>query len=133
MRCLDTTFLIDLLKGRREAVKKSMELDNDLEVFTTEINIFEVLYGIFRDKAINSEKELENAKKLFDRLRILPLRGEATVRSAGIAGELTRKGLTIDPHDCISAGISLANGVTVIVTRNKDHFSRIKGLGVETY
>ncbi|MBU0628111.1 MAG: PIN domain-containing protein [Nanoarchaeota archaeon] len=133
MKCLDTTFLIDLLNGRKEAIKKSENLDNELELFTTEINVFEILYGIFRDKTIDDEKELQSAKKLFDKLRILPLKGEATIKSARIAGELTQKGVTIDSHDCITAGVSLANGVSIMVTKNKDHFSRIRGLGIETY
>lgn len=133
MKCLDSTFLIDLLKGNMGAVKKSKELDNELESFTTEINVFEILYGIFRNKAIDNEKEFQNAKKLFDRLNILPLKGKATIKSARIAGELTLRGLTIDPHDCITSGICLTNGVSTIVTKNKAHFSRIKGLNVEIY
>jgi len=133
MKCIDTTFLIDLLNGYEDAVKKSRELDNELEIFTTEINVFEILYGIFRDKSINAEKEFENAKKLFDKLRIMPLKGEATIKSAIIAGNLTKKGLTIDPNDCITAGICLTNGISTVVTRNKSHYSRIKGLNVETY
>lgn len=133
MRCLDTTFIIDLLRGNAEAVDKAGELDKEAELFTTEINVFEVLYGIFRDKNINKEKELQSARKLFGRLTLLPLKGEATIKSAKIAGELAQKGLTIDPHDCITAGISLSNGVSTVVTKNKAHYQRINELDVETY
>ena len=125
--------MIDLLKGDEEAVKKSEELDKETELFTTEINVFEILYGIFRDKSINRERELQSASKLFHKLNILPLKGEATIKSAEIAGGLTQKGLTIDPHDCITAGISLANGISTVVTRNKGHYQRINGMNVETY
>jgi predicted nucleic acid-binding protein len=59
--------------------------------------------------------------------------GESTLRSAKIVGELKRKGSPIDVLDALVAGISLAHGRDVVVTRNKRHFENVKGLKVETY
>lgn len=134
MVILDTTYLIDFIKNHPDAVKKAQELDGLPEIFTTEINVFEVLFGIYRLKdRERASKELDKAKMLFDRLSILPLEGAATFKAANIASELEKQGKPIEITDSITAGIALANGVTTIVTRNKEHFSRIKGIRVEGY
>lgn len=133
MKCLDTTFIIDFLKGKKEAVAKASKLDKEGELFTTDINSFEVLYGIFKNKNINQEKELRDAQNLLERLTVLPLQSKSTLRSAQIAGELTLQGLDINPPDCITAGICLANDINVIITRDKLHFSRIKGIKTDVY
>ena len=46
---------------------------------------------------------------------------------------LKSKGETIEDFDCAIAAILLSNGVNKIITRNKKHFERIKGLTVLKY
>jgi len=125
--------MIDFLKGKKEAVAKASQLDKEGELFTTEINLFELFYGIFKNSKINKEKELQDVQNLVERLTVLPLKGKSTFKSAQIAGELTEKGLEINPPDCITAGICLANNINVIITRDNLHFSRIKGIKPEAY
>ena len=64
---------------------------------------------------------------------MLPLDDLGIVRAAEISGTLMRKGETIDDCDCLIAGIALSKGVKTIITRNKKHFNKIKGIKVETY
>jgi len=39
----------------------------------------------------------------------------------------------IEIPDTITAGIILSKGINTIITKNKDHFERIDGIGVEGY
>lgn len=129
MKAVDTTFIIDLLRNTREAVMKSIELDNETIVFTTEANVYEVVSGIQQNK----EKALHDIEVLLSRLTVLPLDHKAAIKSGQISGTLLRSGKMIDDIDCLTAGIILTNGCNTIVTRNKKHFERIAELKVETY
>ena len=62
MKCLDTTFLIDFLKNDRRAINKALEI-KDQSLFTTSVNVFEVLLGIYRKKTA-TESEFEQFKKI---------------------------------------------------------------------
>ena len=133
MKCIDTTFIIDLLHGNRNALKKAIELEEEDNVLTTEICVFEIYYGIFRKKGININNHIKKVNKLLDKLEVLPLDRKSSIKAAEIAGELAKNGLEIGSHDCMIAGITLANGCNTIVTENIEHFERIKDITVETY
>ena len=107
MILLDTTFLIDLLKKRSNAVNKT--------------------------KDINHEEKLVEANILLEKLEILSLDKNSAILSAKIGGDLTLKGQIVGDMDNMIAGIALSNGISTIVSRDKGHFSRIKGIKVETY
>lgn len=131
--CVDTTFIIDLLKNKKEAIDKYQELRNNFFV-TTQINVYEIKSGIHRrlqEHAI--KKELAEVNKLLFNLLILRLNEESIDKASGINGELTKAGKIIEDLDILIAGICLANGCNKIITKNKNHFERIKGLSVETY
>lgn len=132
MRLLDTTFLIDLLRNKEGAVLKAKELGYE-NLFTTEINVFEIALGVYYKKEIDHRKYLEQALNLLSRLTVLPLNRTSSIMSGKIAAELMRSGLEIESNDVLIAGIALSNGISKIVTRNKEHFNRIKGITVETY
>jgi len=132
MKCIDTTFLIDLLRGDSSAVKKAKELD-ETGAITTEVNVFELVFGIYRAKKLNHKKRLEEAEKLFSRLVIFPLDHKAAVRAGEILGRLCSEGREIDIPDGMTAAISLENGCNVVVTRNAEHFGRIPQIRVESY
>lgn len=129
---LDTTFLIDLLRKERGAVNLSQQLDNENVLYTTEINVFEVVLGIFSNKQINQKKDLIKARELFAVLSILPLDHKAALEAGRIAGTLIAAGKQIDDNDCIAAAIAKTNGIQTIVTRNEKHFA-LTGLQVKTY
>ena len=133
MILLDTTFLIDTLKGKEYSRKKMNEL-NDL-LFTTRINIFEVLVGLFSIKKSESiiREHFNSASNLFSQLNILELDEKSMIKSAEIAGNLNKLGRPIGSTDCLIAGIALSNGIKTIITRNIKHFENIEELNIETY
>ncbi len=133
MRAVDTTYLIDLLRGDSSAVKKAKELDEEGGAATTAINLFEITYGVYRSKNIDHNRRLSDVNRLFSRLDIFPLDARAATEAGKTLGALSREGKTIDVLDGMIAAIAVTNGCDTIITRNVDHFKRIPNLEVETY
>ncbi|MFH1916207.1 MAG: type II toxin-antitoxin system VapC family toxin [Nanoarchaeota archaeon] len=131
MKCLDTTFLIDLLHNEQGATKKVLAIKNE-ELTTTSINLFEVCVGIFRRKE-NPEKAFEEFRQLIGALEILPVDVDSAVLAGMTSGNLLRQGKEISGMDCLIAGAMLAKNCKTIVTRDTEHFQRMKGIRVETY
>lgn len=127
MKLLDTTFLIDLVNG----VKETERYLQEQLLFTTQINMFEFIRGLYLRKI--SKNKYWEIMELFDLIRVFPLDDAGIIKSAEISATLYHKGTPIDDGDCLTAGIALSRGVTTIVTRNTNHFKRIKGLVVESY
>ena len=133
MILLDTSFLIDLLRQRKNAVDKAVELVNRDKLATTYINIYELLIGIYSKKDANYEEMLKTIENLTEKIDLLTLEKASTIKSAKIGGELILKGQIIGDTDNMIAGIALSSGINIVVTRDKEHFERIKGIKVESY
>ncbi len=131
MKCLDSTFLVDFLRNDKSAIEKAEEIKNDTLV-TTSINIFEVLLGIYRKKQ-PARNELENFKKLLSNLDILYFDTPSSFLASKITSDLMSQGKEIDALDCLTAGAMTSKNCNTIITRNKEHFQRIKGIKVEGY
>jgi len=129
--CLDTDFIVALLRNHPEAVKKAEEYDSvKAEISTTSMNAFEIYLGAFRSRM--AEKNVKQADDLLNAIKILELDLESSRKASEILSRLIRKGEPIDLRDAIIAGIALTNGCTLI-TRNTEHFKRITGLSIETW
>lgn len=135
MILLDTTVLIDLTKNNKTVLQKLRELENEHTFYTTQVNVYEVLYGIYAAKFDSGtyDKRLNTYMDLFSSIKILDMTLQGTSEAARIGGTLCKEGRMIEDTDCLTAGIALAHGVTRILTRNAEHFSRIKGLTIITY
>lgn len=128
MKAVDSTFLIDIMNGREEVNKV---LDENALLLTTQINIFEVIRGLFR-RNVSPEKFLI-ATEMLEQIRVLSLDDNGIIKAAEISAKLIKKGCEISDADCLIAGICLSKGITTIITRNTKHFERIAGLNVESY
>ena len=132
MILLDTTFLIDTLRERKNIREKIEKLKGEI-LATTEVNVFETLVGIYSSKKTTMQKDMEAAYELFNRLNILPLERKGSHQAAQILGKLICEGRRIGELDCLTAGISLSHGITQIVTGNKSHFERVPGIKIIPY
>jgi predicted nucleic acid-binding protein len=128
MKLLDTTFLIDMLRGKKETLKIANSSDI---LLTTQLNLYEVARGLFLRNL--SQSKFIGAMSLFENIRVLPLDDNGLLKSAEISADLIKKGIEICDCDCLTAGIALSKGVSTIVTNNSKHFARIKGIAVEEY
>jgi len=128
---LDTTFLIDVMRGDSAAAEKIKYLiEKGVPLAVTTINIFELFSGV----AQCSKPALERARisHILNNQTIWPLDKASAERGGRVHGELARQGTEIDPEDAMIAGIALEHNEAVL-TRNVKDFSRISGLHVETY
>ena len=129
--CLDTDYLVALLRDNPDAVRKALEIDTSgSEVVTTSMNAFEVYVGAFRSRERN--RNTVQADNLLSSLKVLNLDMESLRKSGEVLSDLLDIGLRMDMRDAIIAGIALVYGCTLI-TRNTTHFKRVTGLSVEPW
>ncbi|NJD53134.1 MAG: type II toxin-antitoxin system VapC family toxin [Candidatus Methanoperedens sp.] len=131
MTCLDTDFIIDLLRRKPAAERKLEELTADGDKLnTTPLNASELYKG-----AYNSSRPIEEAKKvrhLLDTLDILEFSIAASETFGKLSIELQRKGNDIGDFDLLIASIALTHGEPLL-TKNAKHFSKVPGLAIESY
>jgi len=130
MKCLDTDLLVAILRGKEEAKRIVAELDEGAKGATTSVNAFELFFGA--NKSGRKDENIKQASKLLERLIIFSLDLASSQKAAEISAKLVAKGETIDFRDAMIAAIAVENGLT-LVTRNKSHFKRVKGLQIEEW
>ncbi|MFW5964194.1 MAG: PIN domain-containing protein [Natronomonas sp.] len=127
---LDSTFLIDVLRGSGDVTDTIEELDAHGTPFVSAVTVMELWEGIHLADADESERAAVGA--LLTEITELPFDRECAMRAGKIDAELVATGEPIDETDVMIAATALVNERPVI-TRNVDHFRRIEGLEVETY
>ncbi len=111
---LDTTVLIDYLRGRAVVDRMTMLRRRGDVALTTAINVEEVVRGLRPD-------EEAAAGILFDGLGIVPL-GRSEGRQAGEwRRTFARRGVTLSQADCLIAAAAQAVA-GVLATGNPAHF-----------
>lgn len=113
-----------------EKAKKILLKHKASSLFITEISVYEVSDGLFRTK---SKKDFNKFIDFISTLSIIPATGDFALEAARIGAELRSKGTSIDDSDLLIAGMMRSYGFEKIITRNKKHFSKIKGIEVITY
>jgi len=129
--CLETTFMVDLLRRDPRAISKLKDLEDAGErLATTQLNLVELYIGAYRSS--DAQAKVGELGELLEGLDVLEFgREECAVCGRIMAGLLSR-GESIGTVDVIAGCIALAHGETVI-TRNVEHYRRIPGLSVESY
>jgi len=129
MICLDSSFIIDFIRNDENAILKLDSLKHEVLV-TTGINVFEVFFGLY---AKGRHKDIDHIKEFFDNLNIIGLNRDSAMVASKIGADLVKTGKFIELNDILISGIIIANGCNKILTKNKEHFSRINGLNVISY
>ena len=128
---LDTSYLIDLLKGGVEATKLLDKLQSKAPFVTSTIVVYEFLVGAYN--AEKPEKELEVRSKILKKLFIIDFDEKAANVAAEINVQLRKRGEIINSADILIAGSMLSNGISSLVSKNVKHFRRIKQLSIITW
>jgi len=129
VKCLDTTFLIDIVESPEEVRELSERLEEKGEVLaTTVFNTYEALLGVhsIRDRTQRG-KLLDLYARVLARLVVLPISFEDAAKAAELGGELRRRGHDVGV-DSLTAAVAVRSGADGVVTRNVAHFERLKGL-----
>ena len=120
---LDSTVLIDILRGRPDAVERLSAIRRAADIpYTSAVNVEEVVRGL-------RDKELDRARLLFAGLRTAPLDVEEGVQAGRWRRDHARRGLTLSQADCLIAAAAVGVGAT-LATGNPKHFP-MRGLRVE--
>jgi len=129
---VDSSFVIDVLRGTPAALAKSREMDSKGEAkFLTTPVLYEVSAGLLLTR---SRSEAAAFRGLASRFAILPFDEPSAIKAAEIRAELMRLGRPKAHVDVMIAGIASAHGHT-LMTRDNDllDISRSVDLHVETY
>ena len=119
MVCLDTSFLIALIRRQPDAEKKLEEYTAaKARLTTTSITACELFKGAYK---------IIKVKRILAYLEILEFSVEACERYGNIVNELELKGSPIGDLDTMIASIAITHREP-LVTSNKTHFERIPGL-----
>lgn len=127
-RALDTSFLIDLLRGHEGAIEKARLLDQEGEaVCISAPALAEYLDGAH----FLGGTYLQEAIQLIAGRDIVPFDKAAGVAAAGLRSSLRRRGIALAMIDAMIAATALRDH-HVLVTRDAA-FRAIPGLAVESY
>jgi predicted nucleic acid-binding protein len=111
---LDTTVLIDALRGRSAAHRViSLRRSGDTPV-TSPINVEEVFRGLF-------PREEPVARQLFTGLRVIPISAVEGERAGRWRREHARRGVTLSQADCLVAATALTVGARLATGNVKDY------------
>ena len=131
MVCLDTSFLIDVLRGEKRVEEIENRLDKGTEpVKVASPAIMELIRGAVLSN--NPETEKQKVHQLLSYLIVLSLDKESAIIAGNTEAELTKAGEKIDVEDIMIGAIAKKDS-EVLLTRNKKHFEKIKGLKIESY
>ena len=135
MVCLDTSFLIDMIRGKEEVIKLEEEIEKKEEVITIAApSIMELFRGLYITANLKNidEEEIKKIDGILSSIIILNLDKESAMLAGKIEAGLINKGEVIDIED-IMIGAIVKQNHEKLLTRNKKHFERIKGLDIESY
>jgi len=112
---LDTTVIIDCLRGGRETVEFLTEVASEgSSVGCCAINIAEVYAGM-------KENERQLTKKFLDSLEYYEVTRNLAEQAGEYKREYSKKGITLSLSDVIIAAVAISNNLTLI-TDNLRHY-----------
>ncbi len=110
---LDTTVLIDHLRGRSAAVRVAELAEGGEVLATTAINVEEVVRGL-------RQEEQDAADQLFVGLIVLPIGLEEGRRAGTWRREHASRGVTLSQADCLIAAAVVSLGARLATGNPKD-------------
>jgi predicted nucleic acid-binding protein len=130
MACLETSFLIDLLRGKAAVNELKDELDRtEARLAIAAPSVMELWVGSYAVKGTKAEQE--KILELIESLELLPLDSRSAREAGEIEASLSAKGIEIQTEDVMIAGIARISGEKVVTRDNG--YGRIPGLKVLKY
>lgn len=131
MVCLDTSFIIALMRRDPKAEKKLEEYVNKgVGLSTTPITACELFKGAYRSK--RRDLEVVKVREILSRLKVLDFSIDACEKYGKLVNDLERMGTQISDLDVMIVSLALTHNEP-LVTADRDRFERIPGLIVESW
>ena len=121
---IDTGVFIDYMRAKDKSGTILQNLPANKELYISSITSYELYMG-----ATTPQKWVD-VQTLTDDLLVLPFTEEIAGRAAIIYQELRKDNKIIEFRDIFIAATALVHDLPVL-TRNKKHFTRVKGLKLE--
>lgn len=113
LHLLDSTVLIDYLKGRPAVARVAALRDTGDVPATTAINVEEIFRGL-------RDSEQLAASRLFDGLVVLPLGRQAGELAGRWRREQAERGVTLFQADCLVAAAAVVHDAVLVTGNPKD-------------
>jgi predicted nucleic acid-binding protein len=127
MPAFDTSFIVDLLRGNEEALKKLAEMEAEgIPFSTTEINVIELYRGAYL--SLKKSQNLEKIKEIIECFQVMELEESVYEVFASLSASLISRGRTIGAFDELIAAIILCHNEKIVTRDN--HFKEVPGLEV---
>jgi tRNA(fMet)-specific endonuclease VapC len=131
MVCLDTSFIVDVLRGEQSVDSLLEKYDESEEdIFVASPSIMEIVKGAYLK--LESYEEVGKIREFLTSVIVLDFDKECAFKAGEIEARLRKEGNIIEIEDIMIGAVAQHNGES-LVTRNVKHFSRIEGLEVEGY
>lgn len=131
MPVLDTSFLIDLMRGDEGAILLLEDLLTDYDpILVSAVTVMELFHGVARSRSPALEER--RIRRVLRGISTVSLDFEAARYAGLLDGRLANDGIRASVADLLIAAAALqANDV--IVTRDADAFERIEDVSVTSY
>lgn len=103
---LDSDILIDFLRGDKEIVNTIRKLEEEYELATTSINLFELYYGAYKTDRLKNVRAVD---ELVSSLEVSKLTEKSAKISGKIIAELESDGQVVDFRDTLIAAVVIEN------------------------
>lgn len=128
MVLLDTSFLVDLLRGKDAALDKMHQMRQQGVSFgTTAITAMELFHGALRSS--RKQEDMAEVNRLLQRMLVLEFDDEIAVVAAALLFDLERHGTVIGIADTLIAASAIFTDEPLL-TKDR-HFQRIPDIKVE--
>lgn len=126
--CLESDFIINLLKGDSDAVQLYEEIRNALLAITavTSVTLFEILRGEEKNPS-----KIEKFEELRKRLEVLPFGEREAEEASQIVKKIHQNGFNIGTDDLLIGATAKTNGAILI--SNDNNYQKIDGLQLRNY
>jgi len=129
--CLDTNFIIDLIRGDQSALAELRRIESEgSSITTTPISACELFEGAYKSK--QASKEVIKVREILDRIDLLDFSLASCELYGKLLHDLKSVGRDIGDLDTLIASIALSHNEPVL-TQNVSHFNKVPGLILRTW
>lgn len=128
---LDTSVLVDVDRGNEKVIEVCRKLTTEHEALISTVTVSEILTGSYLRK--DYVKAVSKAKRVLGQFSWVSLNGAIAEKIAQLNAYLITEGQPVEYEDQAIAASCLVTNSEVLLTNNKEHFTRIPALAHTTY
>ncbi len=125
---LDTDTVSNIVRKHPPVIKKLISHEND-EICISAVTNAELFYGLEKK---NSQKLFNEVRSVIGKCTIIDFDASQSEIYGRIRVELEKSGTPLGDMDLLIASAAMSTGA-ILVSHNKKHFSKIKGLKIEDW